>query len=453
MRGKTMKVMNLVLSIAGIGMLLATFRGVLRADLPGHSYTLELGPGNEDAKRIIESHILGRFLSRKEFQKNYQALKPAELVHRDFRGAVFHLRLGAVCKIKFDGCDFTNADGEETYFVGCSFRGAILRNVKDFWIDKSCDLTDADLRGSEFFPVHKGQLTSTLNYKQKDLSHISLGGNLTGVSFKGFKLRRTRFTGNILGCDFTGADIRGCSFMGPFSPDYFLKPITEQKIHRVISPEQLYSTASYRDRDLTGVGFSHCDLRDFDFSWQSLGIFSGCDLRGANFQNAWFAYYDRYRSTGFSKCILSKEQFYSTRNYKFKKFPRGFILTYMDLRGWDFSGLKLWGVDFRGSRLDGANLEDAEGGDFRFAKGLTVEQIRSLKLYKQRRFHQLKIPPELEKKLRPEMQRLRRRRQRGHSFREPLLPVKYAFGMPLNRSGSTFFLTGFPRLQNRPFAP
>jgi len=188
----------------------------------------------------------------------------------------------------------------------------------------------------------------------------------------------------------------------------------------VITPQQLYSTVSYRNRDLSGVGFSSCDLRGFDFSGQSLGSFAGCDLREASFEDAWFAdgpYYDGYRSTGFSRCILSKEQFYSTRNYKFKKFPSGFRLTYMDLRGWDFSGLNLWGVDFRGSDLTGARLEDADGGDFRFAKGMTVEQVRSLKLFKERRFWLLKIPPELARKLQPEFERLRRPKRENSSLK------------------------------------
>ena len=47
-----------------------------------------------------------------------------------------------------------------------------------------------------------------------------------------------------------------------------------------LSKEQLYSTASYRAKNLRGIRLGSKDLRGWDFSEQ--------DLRNANFATCWF---------------------------------------------------------------------------------------------------------------------------------------------------------------------
>lgn len=319
-----------------------------------------------------------------------------DLSGRDLRHSTIHASWDAVHNINFDGSDLSESNFEETRFENCSFRGAKLRNVDmSFAVTVSCDLTDADISGCKiaasqrqllstlnykrkdlsnlslyvnladvdfsgfdlrhsflakskftncdftdanitgsYVNLDAEQLRSTLNYKQKDLSNIRLCGDLSGLSFAGFDLRGTRFCtqlgSSIEGCDFTDADISGADFDGGIRPEGKYKYVPGTRITK----KQLYSTRSYKEKNLASVNFRFCKLNDFDFTGQSLGYFVYCDLKGAKFENATFSRLGgvgesrKYTSRGFcDSCNLTFEQFASTRTFKSKRLPRGFTLS------------------------------------------------------------------------------------------------------------------------------
>ena len=183
------------------------------------------------------------------------------------------------------------------------------------WLDNAdlsgANLTNADLRSST--------LTGA----------ILTGANLTGVTLQGSQLTNV---------DLTGALVRGTSFDNTTG----------------FTKDQLYSTQSYQNKDLTGIGLGNNDLTGWDFSGQNL------------------AYAD-LAQTGFTK-----EQLYSTQSYRDKDLT-GIGLGDNDLTGWDFTmqnltsaallfstltngqltGAKLTSVDVYSSTLTNANLSGA----------------------------------------------------------------------------------------------
>ena len=55
-----------------------------------------------------------------------------------------------------------------------------------------------------------------------------------------------------------------------------------------MTQEQLYSTASYQTRNLSGIGFAYSDLQGLDFAEQDLtdSHFGQTELSGADFSGA-----------------------------------------------------------------------------------------------------------------------------------------------------------------------
>ncbi|MEX2137717.1 MAG: pentapeptide repeat-containing protein, partial [Pirellulales bacterium] len=160
--------------------------------------------------------------------------------------------------------------------------------------------------------------------------------------------------------------------------------------------EQLYSTASYKAKDLQRISLSGNDLSGWNFAGQ--------DLRAANFYNA------RLTSADLTDAVISganfeettligftKEQLYSTASYKTKtlegvsfqgseSFPRN------DLSGWNFAGQNLTGARFARSSLANTDFTDTivKGADFAHT-GLTKEQLYSTASYKAKNLRGIKF--------------------------------------------------------------
>ena len=357
------------------------------ADTPDHPATIDLGPGNDDVARALKEYVQ---VPRRYGMKLDPTRRPPDLSGRDLRRATIHLELLYLKNVKFDNADLGGADIDETGFVDCSFRNAMLRHLRSWGdIGRSCDLTDADISGSDIH-LTGAQLRSTRNYKRRDLSGIGLGGDFRNITFAGFNLRGTTFSlCDLDGCDFTDADITEASFACSRPP---MDGVKSQ--YHPFTKEQLYSTRSYRERNLRGVGFAGCDLRGVDFSRQTLGRFHNCDLTDANFTDADFPVYQisfaadgsvNSRQSGFEESHFTATQFYVTRTYRSGRLPGRFALERMNLDGWDFSNMNLCGASFRFSSLKGSKLTDARGGDFLYTRDLTVEQVKLMWNYKQHR--------------------------------------------------------------------
>ena len=146
-----------------------------------------------------------------------------------------------------------------------------------------------------------------------------------------------------------------------------------------ITAAQLYSTASYQQKDLKNTAIAAPNV-----------MLSGWNLHGQDLSGSWLADCNRglenatsaFVGTDFSDAHIvgvelggatfggfTKEQLYSTASYK-SKHLKGIGLGQNDLEGWNFSGQNLSGANFNSGRLFGfdgcnsrgpaTNLRDAD---------------------------------------------------------------------------------------------
>jgi uncharacterized protein YjbI with pentapeptide repeats len=155
------------------------------------------------------------------------------------------------------------------------FRGAHLEGAKLSYGDFSaCDFTDARIDRIELYSckLTLRQLASTKDFKDRKLRHMVFRGTFDGEpDFSGFDLTGTRFA---IGRDrhalLRDAVIRDCAFT------------------QMLRKEDLYSTKSHQQGDLSGITFEYIDMSGWDFSHQNLTgcRFWGCNLAGARFDDA-----------------------------------------------------------------------------------------------------------------------------------------------------------------------
>ena len=132
-----------------------------------------------------------------------------------------------------------------------------------------------------------------------------------------------------------------------------------------LSQEQLYSTASYRSRDLRGIEVSS-SMRNWDLAGQDLSnadlwssFLGGADLTGAIINGTALPGRISPSGTEFNDQKVSEEQLYSTASYQVKNLQRvRFIAS--DLTGFDFRDQDLRFAWFDQSRLAGADFSDAD---------------------------------------------------------------------------------------------
>ncbi len=129
--------------------------------------------------------------------------------------------------------------------------------------------------------------------------------------------------------------------------------------------EQLYTTASYRDRQLQGIAGAH--ERSYRVGFQRTGPLKsrrkpggadGRDLAGALVTGS------RFSDT--TKRGLTPAQLYSTASYQQKKLTE-MDLSRNDLSGWSLAGQNLSATTMWHSKLVGTDLSNADltGADFR----------------------------------------------------------------------------------------
>jgi uncharacterized protein YjbI with pentapeptide repeats len=222
--------------------------------------------------------------------------------------------------------DLSFLDLTMAYLPGADLTGANLN---------SSTLTSADLSGANL----PGADLSSSTLTNADLN----GANLADADLRSSTLTSAYLDGSILtSADLSGAVVAGASFGATTG----------------FTKAQLYSTASYQEKNLQGIGLGYNDLTGWDFAEQNLAdanlasTLTNADLSGALVTGAYFA---DTTSRGFTK-----EQLYSTASYQEKNL-QGIGLGYNDLTGWDFAeqnladarperGLGDWGL-FRGHNL------------------------------------------------------------------------------------------------------
>jgi uncharacterized protein YjbI with pentapeptide repeats len=280
----------------------------------------------------------------------------------------------------FNSLDLTGANFSSSWLDDSQFPAAILKNANlsgtnltDASLSHS-NLTNANLSGAvvtgaQFVRTTSGgftkeQLYSTASHQQRDLSGINLFGNdLTGWDFSGQDLTGAEFGASQLSsANLSGAVITGVRFDSTTSGGF--------------TQEQLYSTASYQQKNLRDIDLTSNNLTGWDFSGQDLtgayfyySMLTNADLSGAN-----LTYAQLYNSVTLTNANLAgaivtgaalygthsftREHLYSTASYQQKNL-RAIGLSGIDLAGWDFSGQDLTGASLTGSRLTNANLSGA----------------------------------------------------------------------------------------------
>jgi uncharacterized protein YjbI with pentapeptide repeats len=220
----------------------------------------------------------------------------------DFTGAIINgatLPTGFTTAQLYTTASYHNHDLRDTNFISLDLSGADLTNqdLRNTYI--AGDVSGADFTGAiaaqfklwDSTGFTREQLYSTASYQAHDLHGIGFGDNnitgwnlknqdLTGayfhsgtvasVDFRGCNLTNAYlFQANVSGADFTGAVINGAEFEGAIG----------------LLPGQIYSTVSYQNHDLSGVGFGGQDLRGWDFRDQNLNQarFTGANLDGVDF--------------------------------------------------------------------------------------------------------------------------------------------------------------------------
>src|SRR5262249_26241530 len=158
--------------------------------------------------------------------------------------------------------NLTNADLSQANLTHANFLAATLTDA---------DFAGADVRGASFdngvcvetcghgpgTGITPAQLHPTASYQAHDLTGINLAWNvLIGGNFAGQNLTNASFfAASLTDADFAGALIKGANigrYTNSLSPRY--------NAGTGISPAQLYTTASYQAKDLSGINFTENDL-------------------------------------------------------------------------------------------------------------------------------------------------------------------------------------------------
>jgi len=354
---------------------------------PAHTFADEAA-----AKRVLGPLAKGLKVGPK-MDASGRILRRCVFVGLDLRGA------------NFDGADLGGCEIYQCDLRGASFKAAVLTGL--LWGDcelEGADFTDAVINGyKHVYSVPDGirfteeQFVSTWNYKTKRLRDCIIAiksKSRDSWAKPRFDFRNAQLNGalfcspDLSECDFTDASIGGMGVNGGIIPF-----------------EKIASTQSYARRNLRGVGFGgitvtdRWDLSGVDLTGASFvghGVLADADLTNANISECDF------------RCSVTKEQLFSTRNYR-----EGRLLNlqiyYRNFSGADFSGMNLTGCRFGSADFAGASFEDAVITDVDFChsplhpcKNLTPAQIKSTWNYKHGRMAGIRLPEKLAKALKEE---------------------------------------------------
>lgn len=284
--------------------------------------------------------------------------------------------------------DLRNLDLTKGYFIGA-------------------DLSNASFEGRMYEDRETPTILTYADFSYANLTNVIFDVAILGHNnFQYSNLENARFSEMDLGyADFTGANLTNAGFglyslnAGVIFKDAIVNGMSFACFNQVPIPaEMIYETASYKNKDLSGIKLPNQSLIGWDLSGQNLSIamFDGSDLTGTTFKgsdlySASFSYADlsnadfsdcNLTGVGFSDAIMvdanfnnsiirgvylgniqspqnfTAEQLYSTASYKNGDLS-GIVLDRSDLRGWDFSGQNLSFSALDESLLMGVNLSDA----------------------------------------------------------------------------------------------
>ena len=220
----------------------------------------------------------------------------------------------------FANSDLANASFQFATLTDTNFGGAVIRG--------------ANLATAAGFTA--SQLYSTASYAGRDLTGIGLSGDLTGWNFANQNLTNAIFfrvldinevSSNLTNVDFSGAIVKGANL----------------SLTTGFTASQLFSTASYASRDLTGIGLGGIVLTGWNFANQNLtnASFAAQTVLNANFTGAII------KGANFRCMYLTASQIYSTASYASGDLTG--IGLGGDLTGWNFANQNLTNANFQGA--------------------------------------------------------------------------------------------------------
>jgi uncharacterized protein YjbI with pentapeptide repeats len=198
---------------------------------------------------------------------------------------------------KLTGANLTSADFRLSFLTNADLTSANLTSA--LLLDTtftSATLTGATITGAILFGARDltaEQFYSTGSYQLKNLTAVSFGTNdLTGWNFASQNLFSAFFSGgNLTSVDFTSANLTATNLgtatltSATFTGAHITRANLSETTPQNFTPAQLYSTASYQGKDLSGVDLSFNNLTSWNFSSQYLtsASFLGSSLTSTNF--------------------------------------------------------------------------------------------------------------------------------------------------------------------------
>ncbi|HEY3394165.1 MAG TPA: pentapeptide repeat-containing protein [Lacipirellulaceae bacterium] len=350
-----------VLVAASLSALLVATAPVARADIFQWEY---INPANPSQGKQLSTTLApdgaganavpGAFLSRLDLTMAY-------LIGANLSGTTANV------------INLTNADLSQANLTNANFSGEADEYAIYYSDLASANFTNAQVRGAQFSAsnLSTAQLYSTASYQAHDLTGIGLAGhNLAGANFAAQNLTNAGFGGATLtngdfrqanltnanfvhttltSADLTGAEVRGARF------DRELFDVPNDGYLGGITTAQLYSTASYQARNLTGVHLNGNALMGVDLADQNLinAWFSSAALTGATFNRS------NLTNTYFSSATLVDAD-----------------LSHANLRNANFFDSRLTGANLTGAEIRGASFVRWEHG-----MGISLPQLYSTASY------------------------------------------------------------------------
>lgn len=213
--------------------------------------------------------------------------------------------------VDFSNCTFEIAakearpDAQKTFmsFTNCKLNNVDLSSNKyesNVAIETPisfgyCELSNVSI---DFFPVFDGPVTIenlTFNGVSLSAENIIFLKSITKENARGFSIENSDLSGR----DYKSTDLSNIGFMYSDLSDAVLENANftnatikgsnfSGTVENGFTKEQLYSTKSYKDKDLGAINMTRNDLSNWDFSGQNLECanFSKSNLDGATFEKA-----------------------------------------------------------------------------------------------------------------------------------------------------------------------
>jgi uncharacterized protein YjbI with pentapeptide repeats len=286
--------------------------------------------------------------------------------------------LSTLVGANFAGANLIGSNLDGAALDGSNLSGADLATASLYQTGLTdANLTGAVVTGTSFWETTSRGFTSqqlylTRSYQDANLRGIGLGSNdLSGWDLHGQDLTDAfLYEAQLDSTNLAGTVVVGTSFGNTTALGF--------------SDQQLYSTQSYADKDLRGIGLEANDLTGWNFADQDLEnatftastmtdvTLTGAVVSGVSFGNT--------TSRGFTV-----QQLYSTSSYLDKNL-RAIGLQQNDLTDWDLSGQDLSGASLYLSTLTGVDLTNANvaGVKLERAVGLTSQQLYSTRSHQQK---------------------------------------------------------------------